>query len=70
MNFVLLGDKVFVQGCAATPNFLLDALAKHGKQSQLRDVQLIHIPTEGPAVYNNPEFEGNQSSRYVFYFEL
>ena len=52
------GSKIFVHSCAATPNYLLDALAKHGKNNNLKDVELIHIPTVGPAVYNNIEYEG------------
>ncbi|WAR14418.1 CAT2-like protein [Mya arenaria] len=54
---VLAGFKVFVHGCAATPNYLLEHLANHGKKAGLKDVQLIHIPTVGPALYNNPEYE-------------
>ena len=50
--------KVFVHGCAATPNYLLGKLADHGLKSNLKDVELIHIPTVGPAVYNEPEYEG------------
>ena len=50
--------KVFVHGAAATPNLILDALCRHGKQSHLKNVQLFHIHTEGPALYNKPEFEG------------
>ena len=52
---------MFVHSCAATPNYLLEALAKHGKNNNLRDVELIHIPTVGPAIYNNPEYEGELS---------
>ena len=52
---------MFVHSCAATPNYLLEALAKHGKNNNLRDVELIHIPTVGPAIYNNPEYEGEPS---------
>jgi hypothetical protein len=47
-----------VQGCAATPNYLLSVLADYGKKEQLRDVELIHIPTVGPATYTEPEYEG------------
>ena len=52
------GNKVFVHSCAATPNYLLEAMCKHGQKNNLRDVELIHIPTVGPATYNNEEYEG------------
>ena len=57
-SVLISGSKIFVHSCAATPNYLLDALAKHGKNNNLKDVELIHIPTVGPAVYNNIEYEG------------
>ena len=49
---------MFVHGCAATPNHLLDALALHSKEANLKDIEMIHIHTEGPAFYNQPEFDG------------
>ena len=49
---------VFVHGCAATPLVLLDSLATHGKREKLKDVQLIHIHTEGPGVCMQPDCEG------------
>ncbi|KAH3817372.1 4-hydroxybutyrate coenzyme A transferase-like [Dreissena polymorpha] len=60
------GQKVFVHGCAATPNFLLEHLTKYGKTAGLKDVQLIHIPTVGPALYNEPEYEGIFRSNSLF----
>lgn len=54
---------VFVHGCAATPLVLLDALAKHGKHDHLKDVQLIHIHTEGPGACTQPDCEG-ASTKY------
>ena len=50
--------RVFVHGCASTPNVLLQALAEHGEASRLRDVELIHIHTEGPAVCTDPKYDG------------
>ena len=57
--FVFVGMRVFVHGCAATPLTLLDALAKHGIDAKLKDVELIHIHTEGPGIYVQPEYDGN-----------
>jgi len=50
--------RVFVHGCAATPLTLLNALAKHGVEAKLKDVELIHIHTEGPGVCVEPEMDG------------
>ena len=52
------GMHIYVHGCAATPLKLLDALAIHGKESNLRDVKLTHIHTEGPGILAMPEFQG------------
>ena len=54
----LAGMRVFVHGCAATPLTLLSALAKHGVDAKLKDVELIHIHTEGPGVCVQPEYNG------------
>ena len=52
--------KVFVHGGAATPIPLLDALARRGQEAQLKNVELIHIHTEGHDTVVSPEFEGKQ----------
>ena len=52
--------KVFVHGGAATPLPLLDAVAKRGKEAGLKDVELIHIHTEGPGAVVQPEYDGKQ----------
>ncbi len=43
------GQRVFVQGAAMTPQTLLTALCD--RSEDLRDVEIIHIHTEGPAPY-------------------
>jgi acyl-CoA hydrolase len=48
------GQRVFVQGAAATPNELLEALV--ARAGELRDVELIHLHTIGPARYADPAF--------------
>jgi len=58
--------RVFVHGCAATPLTLLDALARHGLAAKLRNVEMIHIHTEGPGVYVQPEFNGIFRSNSLF----
>jgi len=66
VKIVKSGDTVFVHGAAATPIPLLEALAKHGKSDNLKDVTLIHIHTEGPGVCQQPDFEGIFRSTSLF----
>jgi hypothetical protein len=56
--FYSLDYKVFIHGAATTPIPLLEAMSAHGLKSGLKNVELLHIHTEGPATYNKPEFEG------------
>jgi 4-hydroxybutyrate CoA-transferase len=58
------GDRVFVHGGCATPSLLVDALVS--RASELRDVQLIHLHTQGPATYASPRYE--ESFRHVALF--
>lgn len=51
-------DLVFVQGAAATPNMLLAAMTKHGKDNCLKNIKVVHMHTEGPALYCNKDCEG------------
>lgn len=45
--------RIFVQGAAATPNSLLRELVQ--QSDRLKEVTLIHLHTEGPALYCAPE---------------
>jgi acyl-CoA hydrolase len=47
------GDRVYVQAAAATPTILTKALAD--RASELRNVEVCHLHTEGEAPYANPE---------------
>jgi acyl-CoA hydrolase len=60
------GMNVFVHGCAATPLVLLEAAARHAEIEKLKDVKMIHIHTEGPAIYGRPEYEGVFRSNSLF----
>ncbi|XP_063703436.1 4-hydroxybutyrate coenzyme A transferase [Culicoides brevitarsis] len=51
------GQTVFAQGAAATPIDLLNAMTKHGKERNLRDIKVVHMHTEGPATYCAPELK-------------
>lgn len=47
------GHRVFLHGGVATPTALVDALV--ARAAELRDVELIHLHTTGPATYARPE---------------
>lgn len=51
------GMRVFVQGGAATPKVLLEGLV--ARAGELRDVELIHLHTEGDAPHARPELAGS-----------
>lgn len=46
-------DRVYVQAAAATPSILTKALAD--RASELRNVEVCHLHTEGEAAYANPD---------------
>lgn len=50
------GMRVFVHGGAATPSILLNALVLHAESKDLRDIELIHLHTEGKTPYDQPGF--------------
>ena len=54
MASIQSGNRIFVHGAAATPNRLLDALV--GESARLRDVELFHLHTIGPAKYSDPAY--------------
>ena len=49
------GSRVFIHGISAVPTLLIDALV--ARHRELRDVELVHLHTEGNAPYGRPEFE-------------
>lgn len=51
------GQRIFIQGGAATPHRLIELLLEEAPR--LRDVELIHLHTIGPAKYANPDFSKN-----------
>lgn len=55
-----------MQGAAATPNILLEAMAHHGKENNLKDITVIHMHTEGPAHYAQPEYAHIFRSKSTF----
>ncbi|MFY7956678.1 MAG: acetyl-CoA hydrolase/transferase family protein [Flavobacterium macrobrachii] len=53
VKVVKSNDRVYVQAAAATPTVLTKALAK--RATELRNVEVCHLHTEGDAPYANPE---------------
>ena len=64
VRIVRSGDRVFVHGVAATPHVLLDALV--ARASELQDVEVTHLHTEGPAPYAAPEMAGHFRTNALF----
>lgn len=54
VQYIQSKHRVFIHGAAATPNILLDALVESA--DRLRNVELIHLHTEGKPRYAAPEF--------------
>ena len=52
VGLIKSGDRVFVQGQAATPTVLLDALAA---RRELRHVETVHLHLEGNAPHAHPD---------------
>ncbi|PAA91586.1 hypothetical protein BOX15_Mlig005438g1 [Macrostomum lignano] len=57
---------IFIHGGAATPNHLIDNMVNVAQEKKLKDIKLMHIHTEGPAKYNEPEYEGIFRSNSLF----
>lgn len=53
VKIVKSNDRVYVQAAAAAPSVLTNALSE--RASELRNVEICHLHTEGPALYANPE---------------
>ncbi|CAH1774078.1 unnamed protein product [Owenia fusiformis] len=66
VKVVQSGHRVYIHGVAATPIPLVEALANHGIESNLRDVELLHIHTAGPGTFAQKEYEGIFRSNSLF----
>ena len=58
------GDQVYLQCAAAVPSVLLDALV--ARASELRDVSMVHLHTEGPGPHLAPEMAPHFRHRALF----
>ena len=54
VKIVKSGDRIYVQAAAAAPSILTNALTE--RASELKNVEICHLHTEGPALYANSEF--------------
>jgi acyl-CoA hydrolase len=54
VKLIKSGDRVLVQAACATPQTLLKAMT--ARASELRDVEIVHIHTEGYIDYAKPEY--------------
>jgi 4-hydroxybutyrate CoA-transferase len=58
------GDRVFVHSVAAAPSLLVKAMTDRG--GELRNVEVVHLHTEGEAPYVNEEYRENFFHNAVF----
>jgi acyl-CoA hydrolase len=58
------GDRIFVHGISATPVKLIEAMVE--RHNELRDVELIHLHTEGPAPYADEEYKDSFFTNAMF----
>ncbi len=58
------GNRVFLHGGCVTPTPLTEALVERG--SELRDVEITHLHTYGPAPYTDARWAGHFSTRALF----
>ena len=64
VDIIKSGDRVFVHGGAATPKQLVKAMSY--RAPELRRVEVVHIHTEGEALYARPEFAQSFHANALF----
>lgn len=57
VQIIKSGDKVFIHSAAATPSVLVNAMTE--RASELRDVEILSIHTEGPVPYAEEKYKDN-----------
>jgi acetyl-CoA hydrolase len=63
-RLVASGQRVYVQGGCAVPSALVDALV--ARAAELSNVEIVHLHTEGPAAYVEPEMTGHFRHNALF----
>ncbi|XP_045162494.2 4-hydroxybutyrate coenzyme A transferase-like isoform X1 [Mercenaria mercenaria] len=66
LQVVQSGQRIFVHGAAATPCHLIEAMCRHGTRADIRGCEVMHIHTEGPGLYNEPEYDHMFRSNSLF----
>lgn len=64
VSIIKSGDRVFIQGGAATPAPLIEALV--ARHRDLKNVEICHMHTEGPAPYVLPEYATSFNTNAFF----
>ena len=60
IHMLLISEqRVYVQGGAASPFHLIRALIARGQKDNLKEIEVIHAPTQLDCEFSNPENEGN-----------
>lgn len=57
VSIIQSGERVFIHGGAATPQKLVEALTH--RHNELKEVEIVHIHTEGAAPYANPQYHAS-----------
>lgn len=55
LEAVKSGDRVYIHGMGAFPQILVNAMV--ARASELKDVEIVHLHTEGDACYTRPEYK-------------
>jgi len=58
------GDRIYIHGGSATPHVLIDGMV--ALRSDLRDVEIVHMHTNGPAPYVAPEMADRYRHNALF----
>lgn len=61
------GANIYVQGIAATPTVLLQALCDHANAADLKNINLYHMHLEGPAPWVDDKYGGSLYFYNVIY---
>lgn len=64
VNLINSGDRIFIHSVAAAPQPLIDAMT--ARASELEDIEIVHLHTEGDAPYAKPEYSDTFHTNALF----
>lgn len=64
VKFINSGDRVFIQSVAAAPQTLIKAMTE--RSTELRNIEIYHLHTEGEAPYSRQEFKNSFHTNSFF----